>query len=401
MFPGLGIPRMALPRPRRHHRAMNASKRLLAVMLLLLACSSGRVVADTWPLPETAVYASADARFRFIVVPGGFGAGASGPSGTLERQTNDGQWRTVWRISLVNRDAPVEALVADQGEFVVTFDNWHSRGIGDDVVVIYDVRGKVIASLGLGDMLPASIIEALPRSSSSIWWGGEHRFDANGKDLMLAVAVPGSTRLSRPDRYFHVRVTLASGKARIIRDADWTLALATSARVLARQQQQREAFEGPLRAPAIDSRRAWRDYSREVFLRMAPAWPPGRFERLLVRLPPDQDYMGDVRSIRGLLGYTRPPRRHWPESRPSQWRAPIATMVFASPARAALADALVEEAATLGAGSLSGWRVYIVCEPRDAGRLRMALGRLGADVVAVDPNQPIPQRSERMAGLGG
>ncbi|GAB2495038.1 hypothetical protein [Arenimonas alkanexedens] len=376
---------------------MNPFTRLLAMLLLLVACWSAQVMADSWPLAEIAVYRSANAGFRFTVVPGDLGAGAPGPSGTLARRGSDGQWETVWLAPLVNWYAPVEVLVADQGDFVVTFDNWASLGIGDDVVVIYDARGKVAASLGLDDILPTSIIEALPRSSSSIWWGGEHRFDASGKEVLLAVAVPGSPRLSRADRYFRVRVRLATGEVQVVRDMDWTHALAASARVRAKQRQEREVFERPLQSPAVDSRRSWRRYSWEVFLRMDPDWDAGRFESLLVRLPPDQDYLGDVRSIRGLLGYSRPGGRRWPESPPPRWRAPVTAMVFASPAPAALADVLVNEAATLGAGSLSGWRVYVVCEPRDAGRLRMALARLGADVIAVDPDTPIPQRAERLA----
>jgi hypothetical protein len=33
--------------------------------------------------------------------------------------------------------APVRALVSNGGEHVVTFDNWHSGGFRDNVVVIY------------------------------------------------------------------------------------------------------------------------------------------------------------------------------------------------------------------------------------------------------------------------
>jgi hypothetical protein len=42
--------------------------------------------------------------------------------------------------------APVSALVSEDGAYLITFDNWHSMGYGDDVVVLYRTDGTLIHS---------------------------------------------------------------------------------------------------------------------------------------------------------------------------------------------------------------------------------------------------------------
>jgi hypothetical protein len=365
-------------------------------LVFSLALWSGWSAADTWPLPETMAYYSANARFRLTVEPAGFSGDVTAPSGTLEQRAVGGEWRVVWSRELVNLHAPASVMVADTGKYVVTFDNWGQLGHGDDVVVVYDAQHEVTASLGLDDFLPASLVRVLPRSSSSIWWGGDHHFSDDGDALMLEVAVPEAKGIPRAARHFRIRLDLASGKTTTVRDMDWTRALAASARLNAEQARQREIFEGPLVAPATNSRRGWRDYSREIHFRLDPEWPPSRHEAFLLWMPPDADFMGQVRSIRAMLSASRlPPWRSSASRRHGSQEAPT-SLVFASPAPEVLANALVKEAATVRFGALEGWRVYVTCEPQDAGRLRMAFGRLGAVFVPIHPDQPIPQRPERI-----
>lgn len=365
-------------------------------LFLWLAFWSAPSAADTWRWPETKAYTSDGARFRLTVEPGRLSGERQSPSGTLEQRLPDGEWRRVWARPLVNLHAPVSAIVADAGDFVVTFDNWHSLGHGDDVVVVYDAQGGIVASLALGDFLPSAIVQAFPRSSSSIWWGGEHRFDGAGDAAVLEVAVPEVGGIPRAERHFRVRLDLATGTTEIVRDMDWIAALAATRRINALQARQRREFEAPLVAPAVNSRRAWQAYAREVHRRLDPSWPPSAHELLLLRMPPDADFMGEVRSIRGMLGFSRLADWRATDGRRQSWQEAPTAFVFASPAPGKLADALVTEAATLRSGSLAGWRVYATCEPRDQGRLRLALARLGAEFIPVGLDQPIPQRLERL-----
>lgn len=369
-------------------------------LVLVFGLWSAPAAADTWPLPADKTYASDNAMFRLVVEPGSLSGERRAPSGSLEKRSRDGGWRRIWARPLVNLHAPVSAIVANAGDFVVTFDNWHSLGHGDDVVVVYDARGGVVASLALDDFLPSDIVQALPRSSSSIWWGGEHQFNDVGDAVMLEVAVPELRGIPRAERHFRVRLDLASGKTTVVRNMDWIYARAAAGRINAMQARQRQEFEAPLVAPAVNSRRAWQAYARDVHARLDPAWPPSDYEPLVLRMPPDADYMGDVRSIRGMLGFSRLAGWRASDGRRQSWREAPTAFVFASPATGVLADALVQEAATLRFGSLAGWRVYVTCGPRDHGRLRLTLARLGAEFIPIGLDQPIPQRPERLRNDG-
>lgn len=119
-------------------------------------------------------------------------------------------FHTVWQGPLVNDVAPVNALVSATGQ-VVTFDNWHSAGFGEDAVVIYDVRGKVVRAMGLGDFLPSVYVEALPRSVSSIHWSGGHDLSGDGRELVLRVVIPRDGAQLDKSRHVEVRFDLAPG----------------------------------------------------------------------------------------------------------------------------------------------------------------------------------------------
>lgn len=83
------------------------------------------------------------------------------------------RYKKIGAFNLVNDAAPVSALVANSGGYIVTFDNWHGVGLGENVVVIYRLDGHVIRSFRLDELMTAGDIEVLPRSVSSVNWGGD------------------------------------------------------------------------------------------------------------------------------------------------------------------------------------------------------------------------------------
>lgn len=182
--------------------------RTRAVLMAFGVAITATCVADSWSLPEEATYTSEDGRWRLTVTPlelssqlayfedkvagkdkaGARPDGHEKARGLLQKRTGK-DWTTVWNKALLNDVAPVDVLIASTGQ-AVTLDNWHTMGRGDETIVIYDVKGLPVCSLGLYDLLPAVVVDNLPRSVSSIQWRTASRVSDDGDVLLLAIASP-------------------------------------------------------------------------------------------------------------------------------------------------------------------------------------------------------------------
>jgi TonB family protein len=178
--------------------------RILLAPVLLLAMTAR---ADQWSLPERTTWHSADRQWRLVITPKQLEsqlsyfadnvAGEADPGArkdvprnyaraALYRKGRFALWRQVAYWPLVNGVAPVSALVANDGT-VVTFDNWHGMGYGDDVVVIYRPDGTLVRKLGLTDLMNQYDVDQLSHSVSSIWWSRTHRIDEDRRQLVLQI----------------------------------------------------------------------------------------------------------------------------------------------------------------------------------------------------------------------
>ena len=200
--------------------------------LISAVCAVATTTADTWMPPGETSYDSRGREFRLRVFPrvissvGDYfrqsdqGAGKRGQKagerdtcvGQLEKVRDDGSYVAVWRRDLLNDVSPVRALVTADGRYVVTFDNWHSMGYGKDVVVIYGPEGRLVTSLGLAGFLSKEQIARLPRSISSIQWGGAHHFDQAERHVVLLVAAARDESASGADGWQTVVIALEDGR---------------------------------------------------------------------------------------------------------------------------------------------------------------------------------------------
>jgi len=183
----------------------------IALALLIIAAFTS-VHADSWKLPKKEKYFALNKKYYLEVTPkklesqlkyfedkveGRNNAGAlkrateNRAKGAFYARRADGGYSKKWEFPLLNEVSPVSALVSNNGGYVVTFDNWHGVGYGDDVVVIYRPNGALVKKFGLEDLLTEGDIETLPRSVSSIWWGGEHYIDDANAILILKVVSNG------------------------------------------------------------------------------------------------------------------------------------------------------------------------------------------------------------------
>lgn len=201
--------------------------RTLALFLGTVSIAGG-AAADSWTLPDTTRVCSRDGRHCAIVIPKPIesqlryfedhvngaenpGAGPQKPRTakvTLQRRTEKGQYKIVAAFPLLNEVAPVTVLVSSKGD-VVTFDNWHSVGYGDDVVVIYRNDGTIVKQYSLEELLSKQTVENLPHSVSSIWWGGAHYLDEKAGQVVLLVAIEGGEMHNA--KYRTLRLDLATG----------------------------------------------------------------------------------------------------------------------------------------------------------------------------------------------
>lgn len=206
----------------------------LSILFLAILTASSQAFADSWALPKKETVCSKNNRFCFKVIPKKLTSQLEYfedkvedkenavadkrikktlARGIFYRRDDNGILRKRWEINLVNEVSPVSILVADAGDYVVTFDNWHSVGYGDDVVVIYEgSTGRVIKHLALTDFLTEQDVNSLQHSTSSIWWSGKHFFDGNRRELVLQVAKNAKRPSETGAAFFPVRIELTTGR---------------------------------------------------------------------------------------------------------------------------------------------------------------------------------------------
>ena len=201
---------------------LRASSSITLLLLIVFACSSVR--ADTWALPRERKFYSSDKKYCLEVIPkklesqlayfedkseGRKDPGAvKGLKGNRARAIfyeleSDG-YSKKFEFPLVNEVSPVEALVSLDGKYVVTFDNWHHVGYGDDVVVIYRSDGTLVKKFALEDLLTKADIRKVSHTASSRWWGLDHYIDDNKGILYL--------RVGSKEDFHDLGIELATGR---------------------------------------------------------------------------------------------------------------------------------------------------------------------------------------------
>lgn len=366
--------------------------------------------ADSWIPATRTSYLSPDKAMRLTVVPrdlenqlayftdkvhgkkpaGQRRGGEPRALGILERRSGQ-TWTKVWEMPLVNEVAPVHALVANGGGHIVTFDNWHSVGFGDNVVVIYRSDGSVVRSMKLADILPDDYVRALPTSVSSMWWGGEHELSRDGRQVVLKVVVPSSRgSIGAPRGYVDVRIDLATGAVEKLAGPAWTRAVAAAAPIAARSKAQEATWRAqmiaPLAPPSGTKDIDWNRYLYQAVQRLAPKKDRMGFDPVwILPAPGAPEFAERAKNIAEAFAGSDEAN----------------DIAFASPsAPEALARVLTEAVLAAPVGGLVGSRVFVALPSPLGARVRTALSRSGATVIVFDPALPILQRAEALAKIG-
>ena len=364
--------------------------------------------ADSWLLPETENYLSANGKFRLTVTPrdldsqlGYFETKVNGealpeplgPKGKLETLDKDGQWILVWSRNLVNEVSPVSALVSEDGTRVVTFDNWHSVGHGDDVVVIYNRSGEMVRSLSLNQIVPNFFIDGFSRSVSSISWKDRDPQIA-GQKLLLGFSAPAENDSQK--RKFTVSINLEDGTVEpiaenVIAAVKPNFCVAHKSEVASfNAQLAYERYDLVAPSPKEKDDWAWRRYVANAMERLKPdekmkgddLWlGETDFELLLPNEYMEKDFRDSFRDA--LLVPAAELQRRW----------------FFSKDQERMTLQIEKTARKIKVGQLTGVDMRFFADSDHWLRIRAVLLQSGAQLTQINTAVPIPQKPEMLATL--
>ena len=386
----------------------------LTVLSIIALCATAVGVvtpqplcADSWAMPGTETYLSPNGEYRFTVEPAEIGSQLEyfvqeaeaqsneevierpEPIGLLEKRNGEAQWEAVWAQRLVNHVAPVGVLVADDGRHIVTFDNWHSLGHGDNVIVIYGPGGLLVRSMALTDLVPSEYKDALPHSVSSLRWKTDATIGPSNSELVIDVLVPGSGWNSDEAETIEFRIALSDGAIEKPSGEAWDAALCAADQVLEErekaEQERLEYLRDPLRVPETCDMGDWHEYLREAHRRVGEGNPFSDNTSTTILFP-----QGHPRHDESV---------EWLRERMDDASGYPRNEAFASPCDP---EALIGAVSKIVAKApASGWpdaTFYVSVSQAYLAQLEALIEPTGAKLVWLDPRAAIPQRPERIPG---
>lgn len=156
-------------------QVMEMHRTAVVIALLLVLCCT-KVQADSWAAATAQARASENGQFVVRVVPGVSKGDVVGIAGEPKGRYASAEWhkfngkayQKMATAVLLNPIAPVDIEVTNDG-MLITFDNWHNRGIGS-VVVLYKPDGTIFKKYTLQDLYSKSDLARINTSVSSINW---------------------------------------------------------------------------------------------------------------------------------------------------------------------------------------------------------------------------------------
>jgi hypothetical protein len=175
-------------------------------VIIILSLIYNNVFAYQPVSPNEKMYESKNCKYRLTVKPGdeqnfynSIGESQNTEQvdnsrdkciGILEQKVKS-NYVQIWVKELDNDVSPASALVSNSGKYVVTFDNWHLGGQGDNVVVIYNEQGEIIKKFSLEDFISPTEEIRLSRTYPGwiIFWGEDHEIDDENESLVLKLLI--------------------------------------------------------------------------------------------------------------------------------------------------------------------------------------------------------------------
>ena len=157
---------------------------LKQILLILFIVQSANALGDVWEAPKVRQFFSENRNYMLIVYPTAEESVKSNIESNIGLQSknsdkipchailyriNNTDTIEIWNKDLINRDAPGRVIVANDGNSIVTFDNWYYYRDGIDAMVIYGKNGELARRFNLADISPFPLKE-YDYSISMIFW---------------------------------------------------------------------------------------------------------------------------------------------------------------------------------------------------------------------------------------
>jgi hypothetical protein len=168
-------------------------KKLLAAIFALLPLSFA--YGDTCSASPTTAIISHDGNIAVRIDPGS--PAESGKTRTecvatlTKWNPEDQSYRFLRRLILRNPVRPDTAIITNDAQFLITFDDYCEAGTTENTVVIYDLQHGTSHARALKDFLPASYRATLERSISSIRW--QYDASVDERTHILYISSQGAT----------------------------------------------------------------------------------------------------------------------------------------------------------------------------------------------------------------
>ena len=205
-------------------------RHILLAAVLVASPTIGR--ADSFMPPTLTETRSPSDRAAVTVIPARLSCGSdeSGcePAARAVIDLVNGQYRMAsTTVRLLNAEAPGLALVTDDGERLLTINDYGGAGFGPNVLVVYRRDGSVVRRMHIYDILPEAYVAGLPRTASTIrWWGDAPSIepDSHMATIPINLVVPDGQEF-RGRRSLPLRLNLDTGELEEPAGPVWEAAL--------------------------------------------------------------------------------------------------------------------------------------------------------------------------------
>ena len=120
----------------------------------------------------------------------------------LDQASQD--YREMRRFNVEGR--PIEFLINDRGDRIVTLDQYFGIGQGPRVVVVYDGKGKELKKWALKDFYDKKKIKDLTETTASVYWRGDAGWLSDQKGVWLSKpSLPSENKSDFDDYLLDVR----------------------------------------------------------------------------------------------------------------------------------------------------------------------------------------------------